>query len=41
MSPYASTTDLEEADGSPLVTLGSHLYTHYNVKNLSDKVFRA
>ena len=34
ISPYASIKDLEEADTSPLVTLGNHLYTHYNVKNL-------
>ncbi len=40
IEPYASLDDLEEADGDPLVTLGSHLYTHFNVKNLSDAVLK-
>lgn len=35
LSPYATDEDLQEVDENPLVTLGSHLYTHYNVKTLS------
>ena len=33
---YVSISDLEQSDGDPLVTLGSHSYVHYNVKNLTD-----
>lgn len=40
IEPYASLEDLEEADENPLVTLGNHLYTHYNVANLSDAVLK-
>lgn len=40
ISPYASAEDLLEVDENPLVTLGSHLYTHYNVKNLSDDTLK-
>ena len=36
ISPYVSAEELAEADEDPLLTLGSHLYTHYNVRNLSD-----
>ncbi|MDA1129132.1 MAG: polysaccharide deacetylase family protein [Chloroflexi bacterium] len=36
--PYATTGNLEEADEDPNVTLGSHLYTHYNVRTLSDEM---
>jgi hypothetical protein len=37
LSPYVSAEQLSEADDDPLLTLGSHLYTHYNVRNLSDQ----
>ena len=35
--PYASQDNLAEADEDSNVTLGSHLYTHYNVRTLSDE----
>ena len=38
IEPYATLEDLEEADDNPLVTFGSHLYTHFNVRNLTDQV---
>lgn len=37
---YATQEDLEEADGNPLVALGSHLFTHYNVRTLSDSFLK-
>jgi len=36
IQPYATPTDLAESDEDSNVTLGSHLYTHYNVRTLSD-----
>ena len=40
VGPYASLEDLQEADGDPLVTFGSHLYTHLNVRNLPGEVLK-
>lgn len=37
VQPYASQDDLADADEDSNVTLGSHLYTHYNVRTLSDE----
>lgn len=36
IQPYADLTELAESDEDSNVTLGSHLYTHYNVRTLSD-----
>jgi peptidoglycan/xylan/chitin deacetylase (PgdA/CDA1 family) len=36
VQPYATLTDLAESDEDSNATLGSHLYTHYNVRTLSD-----
>ena len=38
--PYVSLGDLKKADDDPLVTLGSHLYNHFNVKHLSNDVLK-
>ena len=37
---YATPEDLNEADGNPLVVLGNHLFTHYNVRILSESTLK-
>ena len=38
ISPYVSHEVLREAGNNSLVTLGNHMYTHYNVRGLTDRV---
>lgn len=37
---FASLEDLEESNDNPMVTLGSHLYNHFNVKTLSNRALK-